>query len=96
MAVIVWVATASELIWRVVVPPLRVPLPSVVATDVKVRVPVGVPEPGAFAVALAVKVTAWPKTEGLLLELSIVVVGAWLPTCCSALDALLTKLPSPP
>ncbi len=30
-----------------------------------VTMPVGMPEPGALAVTVAVNVTDWPKTEGL-------------------------------
>jgi hypothetical protein len=41
-----------------------------VEPSLKVTVLVGVPEPGATAVTVAVKVTAWPKTEGLTEEVS--------------------------
>ena len=35
------------------------------AVVVKVTVPVGVPAPGSMAATVAVKVTAWPKTDGV-------------------------------
>ena len=41
---------------------LSVPVPRVVEPSLKVTVPVGVPAP---ELTVAVKVTAWPKTEGL-------------------------------
>ena len=40
----------------------------------KSTVPVGVPDPGALAVTLAVKVTAWPKFAVLADEVTLVVV----------------------
>src|SRR2546427_8066655 len=41
--------------------PICVFVPIGVAPSLKVTVPVGVPVPGALAVTVAVKVTAWPK-----------------------------------
>ena len=46
-------------------PPLRVPVPKVVAPSLKVTVPEGVPTPGETAATVAVKMTGWPDTEGL-------------------------------
>ena len=51
-------------------PPLSVPVPSVAVPSRKVTVPVGVPAPGAFALTVAVKVTLWPNTEGLVAEVT--------------------------
>jgi hypothetical protein len=62
---------------NVAVPPLRVAVPSAVLPSRKVTVPVGVPDPGATALAVAVKVTACPTVEGLGEELTAVVVAAW-------------------
>jgi hypothetical protein len=45
------------LVVNVAEPPDRVPVPSVLAPSMKVTVPVGVPEPGATAETVAVKVT---------------------------------------
>ena len=42
-------------------------MPSVVAPSLKVTVPVGVPAPGACD-TVAVKVTDWPKADGLAEE----------------------------
>ena len=67
-----------------------------VPSIVKVTVPVGVPEPGATAVTDAVKVTAWPDTEGLAEEVTVVVLMA-LTFCVSgeAVLLLVLKLESP-
>ena len=43
--------------------------------------PVGVPVPGAVAVTAAVKLTAWPKTEGFADELTNVEVLALFTVC---------------
>src|SRR5207302_6955229 len=43
----------------------------------KSALPVGVPAPGATGLTVAVKVTAWPNTDGLGAEVSAVVVPAW-------------------
>ena len=40
-------------------------MPSAVVPSMNVTVPVGVPLPGELAVTVAVKVTDWPKTDGL-------------------------------
>ncbi len=47
-------------------------------------VPVGVPAPGAFADTVAVKVTDWPKTDGLADDVTTVVVSALLTVWVSA------------
>ena len=41
----------------------------------KVTLPVGVPDPGALALTVAVNVTACPKTDGLTDVLTVVVVA---------------------
>ncbi|MEU6084281.1 hypothetical protein [Streptomyces sp. NPDC047108] len=52
---------------------------------VKVTVPVGVPEPGATGATLAVKVTAWPDTDGFGDDETVVVLAVlpgrlvWVP-----------------
>ena len=57
---------------------------------------------GAVPVAgltVAVKVTAWPKTEGLGGEAAsavVVTVAAWLTAWLSAVEVLAVKLLSPP
>ena len=42
--------------------------------------PVGVPDPGAAAAAVPVKVTDWPVTDGFTEEPRVVVVEALLTT----------------
>jgi len=68
-------ATTDKLeLAKVAVPPLSVPVPNVVTPSLNVTVPVGVLEPGAAAVTVAVKVTDWPKTEGFCELLTAVVL----------------------
>jgi hypothetical protein len=70
-----WVATDRAEVVKLAEPtPLRGILPRVLAPSVKVTVPVGVPEKGAFTATLAVKVMAWPKVDGLGAAESVVVV----------------------
>ena len=71
-----WLPTARLEVEKVAVPSLRVPVPSVVVPSRKVTVPVGVPAPGAFALTVAVNVTLWPNTEGLVAEVTLVVVSS--------------------
>ena len=62
----------------------------------KFTLPVAVPEPGAVAETVAVKVIDWPKVEGLAEEATVVVVAAWLTTWVAAwLEVLVVKLASP-
>ncbi len=69
-----WLPTARLEVAKVATPlALSVPVPSVVAPSLKVTVPVGVPP---APVTVAVKVTDWPKVEGLADEPSAVVVSA--------------------
>lgn len=76
--------------------PFSVPVPSVVAPSLNVTLPVGVPEPGAETVTVAVKVTDCPKTDGFTLEMSAVVVGSGFTICESVVDVLVRSLVSPP
>ena len=58
--------------------------------------PVGVPAPGEAAATVAVKVTGCPKTDGLAVELTVVVLESWLTTCGEAsVPVEVWKLPSP-
>jgi len=79
----------------VATPPLKVPVPRVVAPSLKVTVPVGVPEPGDAAATVAVKVTDWPNVLGFTLEVTAVVVPALLTTWDSALEVEPVKFVSP-
>jgi len=58
-------------------------------------VPVGVPEPGAVAVTVDVKVIDCPKTEGFVDELTAVDVLSLFTVCVSVDDMLVAKLVSP-
>src|SRR3984893_14743131 len=71
---------------------------SVTAPSVNVTVPVGVPAPGATALTKAVTVTVWPNTDGLTVELTVVVEDALVTTWGDAesLPELAPKLLSPP
>ena len=94
----VCVATLKEDVVKVAWPLAMVTLAArVVAPSVKVTVPLGVPAPGATAATVAVKVTAWPNTDGLGVELTVVLLEALLTTWGEAesLPELVEKLPSP-
>jgi len=81
VAVMVWLPTERAEVLNVAFPLIcRVPLPSVVDPSLNVTVPVGVPEPGAVAVTVAVSVTDCPKTDGLTDEMTAVEVLALLTT----------------
>ena len=54
----------NAIVEKVATPLVRVPLPKKLAPSKKRTVPVGVPEPGEFAVTVAVNVTESPKFEG--------------------------------
>ena len=74
-AVIEWLPTLRlESLNVAVSEPFNVPVPRVVVPSSKVTVPVGMPEPGALASTVAVKVTDWPNTEGVTEEITVDVV----------------------
>jgi len=74
----------------------RVPVPSEVVPSKKETVPVGVPAPGALGVTVAVKVTDWPKTEGLVADVTDALVASWLTVWVRAgLEVLVVKSVSP-
>ena len=79
----------------VATPPTRVTaLPKFVPSIWNCTVPVGVSEPGGLAATLAVKLTDWPKAEGLAVEVTAVVERYW-ETGCVKLLLLVVKLLSP-
>jgi hypothetical protein len=89
--VIEWDATLKALVLKVAWPAVRVPVPRVVAPSLKVTVPVA-----AAGATVAVKVTDWPKTDGLTEEVTVVVVEA-TPTTCDRVELVLAvKLVSAP
>src|SRR5437879_12534108 len=55
-------------------PLTSVAVPSTVAPSLNVTVPVGTPVPGATGLTTAVRVTAWPNTDGLGGAVRLVVV----------------------
>ena len=57
--------------------------------------PVRVPEAGAVAFTVAVKVTFTPVLEGLSDDASVVAVAPWLTTCVSVDDVEPVKFASP-
>ena len=90
-----WSPTERLLVERAAVPVvvLRGTAPRVVFPSEKVTVPVGVP----LAVeTVAVKVTASPKVEGALEEVTVVVVVALLTVWVREMLMLLAKASSPP
>jgi hypothetical protein len=88
-------ATASDEMVNVALPELKVLVPSVVLPSLKSTVPVGVPEPGADAVTVAVNVTLWLRIEGLTEVLIAAKVDALLTVCVRADDVLPMKVASP-
>jgi len=94
-AVIEWLPTASEEMFNVATPPLNVPVPIVVTPSLNVTVPLGVPDPGALALTVAVKITFCPNTEGVSDVATLVLVSALFTTCVKSADVLPLKLPSP-
>jgi hypothetical protein len=78
--------------------PVRVTVASVVAPSLKVTLPVGVPAPGATVVTVAVKVSDWPKTDGLgpVVRAIAVVVLAWFTVCVTVLEVLAPKVLATP
>src|SRR5947209_3923440 len=100
----VWGPTVRVLLVKaaVVTPPLMVTLtglPTCTPLSRKVTVPVGDAAavlPGALTLTVAVKVTAWPNTEGLTEAVTTVLVSALLTVWVTAAEATLAlKLPSP-
>ena len=65
---------------KAALPPESATLPrsSPVVVSKKSTLPVGVPEPGALAVTVALSVTGWPKPVLVVEVLATVVVASWL------------------
>ncbi len=93
----VWPATDKLLVAALVATPLLrlTGLPKFVPSIWNCTVPVSVPLPWPPAATVAVKVTAWPDTEGLDEETTTVLVLALATVWVIADEALLAKLPSP-
>src|SRR5512142_1347283 len=87
-----WPPAAAKLVVNVAVPPApTATVPRITAPSLKVTVPVGVPDPGATAAAVAVKVTAWPVAAGLSDDPRATVVVAGLTVSATAAEVLLAK-----
>jgi hypothetical protein len=72
-------------------PELNVPVPSVVKPSLKTTVPDGVPDPGALAVTVAVKVTDCPDTDGLADEETAILLPHCLMVCVTTPEMLGSK-----
>src|SRR5438128_2500972 len=82
----------------VVTPPVVLTLtglPALLPSIWNWTVPVGVPEPGATAVTVAVKVAIWPAGAGLSDDMSVVLVDAWLTVWLVIDEELEAKVVSP-
>ncbi len=90
-AVIERAPTESELVAKVAVPALSVPVPKVAPASLKVTVPLGVPAPGETTLTVAVNVTDCPDTDGLTEDATVVVVLAWLTVCVNVEEVLVMK-----
>src|SRR2546427_42858 len=94
LAVIVWLPTDRAEVANVADPTLRVAVSRVVAPSLNVTVPEGVPAPGLFAVTVAVKVTNWPKSDGLADETTAVAVASLWTVWVNEGDTLPVKFAS--
>ena len=92
----VCVPTESDDVVNVAKPPLNViGEPRFTPPSMNCKVPLAVPDPGATAETVAVKVTACPKTEGLVSEAKVVELEAWLTVCVGRDPVLPVKFVSP-
>jgi hypothetical protein len=67
-----WATERAEVANVATPEPFKVPVPIVVAPSLNVTVPVGATEP--VESTAAVKVTIWPESDGLTLEVNVVLV----------------------
>src|SRR6266498_138064 len=96
MAVMMWLpAERVEVAALVALPPDKVTVPKLLPSILNCTVPVGVPEPGATGVTVAVKVIDWPKQDGLAEEVTAVVVFALFTVCVKLGEVSVLKFPSP-
>ena len=93
------VPTGSVLVTQVALPEAATacaPQPAIVTpAAVKFTVPVRVPDAGAIAETVAVKVTLAPVLEGLTDETSAFEVMPWFTVCARVAEVEPVKLPSP-
>src|SRR6266487_916316 len=96
MAVMMWLpAERVEVPALVALPPDKVTVPKLLPSILNCTVPVGVPEPGATAVTVAVKVIDWPKQDGFAELVTAVVVLALFTVCVRFGEVLVLKLALP-
>jgi hypothetical protein len=89
--VIEWEATERVEVLYVALPPLSVPVASVVLPSLNVTVPVA-----AEGVTVAVNVTDIPKPEGFSDDVKVVVEVALFTVCARVVEVLVLSLASPP
>jgi hypothetical protein len=89
------VPTASDEVVNVALPELKAAVARVEAPSRKVTVPVGVPDPGATALTVAVNVTDWPNTDGFTDEVTAVELLALLTVWVMGAEVPLVKFVSP-
>ena len=75
--------------------PFNVPVPNIVGPISKLTVPVGIPDPGATATTVAMRVTDCPNVDGLGIEAAVASVSALLTACDAPAEVLVLKLLSP-
>ena len=63
--------------------------------SLNVTLPVGTAVPGELATTVAVKVTVWPRLDGLSEEVTELVVASLFTVCVKAEEVLALKLESP-
>ena len=91
-----WLPRESAEIVKEALPELRLAIPSVVVPSRKTTVPVGVPEPGGTELTAAVRVTAWPNSDGFSELMTVVELLSRLTIWLIVLvDVLALKLLSP-
>src|ERR1043166_4205924 len=95
MTVINITPTKNKLLAKVAWPELRLLVATGVPPSWKMTDPVGVPAAGATALTVAVKVTDWPKTEGLAEEAREGVLLAWPTVWVTIPEVFVLKFPSP-
>lgn len=76
-------------------PLARFAVPRLVRPSRNVTVPVGVPEPGAVALTMAVAVTDWPKTLGFGKTFTATDGTSRFTICVNGWDVFALKLLSP-
>ena len=76
-------------------PSTRFEVPRLVSPSRNVTVPVGVPDPGAVALTVAVAIIGWPKTLGFGETLIAIVARSTFTICVNGAELLALKLLSP-